>query len=58
LAAARFAVVADIDMRWTFAQPGVQEIIAVFEKEKWPVAWSGEHYFVLRNPRFGTANGG
>jgi hypothetical protein len=49
-AQARFAVIADIDRRWTFAQPNVSKLLDRFETEKWPVVWSGEHYLVLENP--------
>jgi hypothetical protein len=52
ISTARFAVVADIDRRWTFAQPNVEQIALIFEAEKWPVVWSGENYFVLENPRY------
>lgn len=50
-ALARFVVIADIDQRWTLAQPNVSKLVERFEKEKWPVVWAGEHYFVLKNPR-------
>ena len=53
---ARFAVIADIDRRWTFAQPNVENIIRIFEAEKWPVVWAGEHYLVLENPRYSGLN--
>jgi hypothetical protein len=49
-ALARFAVIADIDRRWTFAQPNVSKLVERFESEKWPVAWSGKHYLILQNP--------
>jgi hypothetical protein len=52
ISTARFAVIADIDRRWTFAQPNVEKTIRIFESEKWPVVWAGENYLVLENPRY------
>jgi len=52
ISTARFAVIADIDRRWTFAQPNVEKTIRIFESEKWPVVWAGENYLVLKNPRY------
>jgi hypothetical protein len=49
---ARFAVIADIDRRWTLAQPNVEKIIRILDTEKWPIVWSGENYLVFENPRF------
>ncbi len=50
LSEARFAVVADIDKRWTFAQPGVEEATKEILQGKWPLVWMGEHYAVFQNP--------
>lgn len=47
---ARFAVVADIDKRWTFAQPGVAEAAKDILQGKWPPVWTGENYVVFKNP--------
>ena len=52
LSDARFAVIADIDERWTFNQPNVHEVIKLFDSENWPVVWSGTHYKVLQNPKY------
>jgi hypothetical protein len=49
-AEARFVVIADIDRRWTFAQPNVFKLLERYESENWPVVWSGEHYIVIENP--------
>lgn len=49
---ARFAVVGDIDMRWTFAEPNIDQLTRRLIDEKWPVVWSGETYSILANPRF------
>jgi len=57
LSKARYAVVADIDRVWTFAQPGVDKTVEYFEKKKWPVVWAGENYFVLENPVLRQAQG-
>lgn len=51
LRAARYAVVADIDQRWTFHQPNVSEVISIFQSEKWRVVWSGDHYHIFENPQ-------
>jgi hypothetical protein len=52
LDAAKFAVIADIDQRWTFGQPNIPILIQTFNSEKWPLVWSGANYRVLQNPRF------
>jgi len=52
LDAAKFAVIADIDQRWTINQPSILNLIQIFESEKWPLVWSGANYKVLKNPRF------
>ena len=52
LDAAKFAVIADIDQRWTFGQPNIPILIQTFDSEKWPLVWSGANYRVLQNPRF------
>jgi hypothetical protein len=49
---ARFAVVGDIDKRWTFLQPNVDKAIAKIIGEAWPVVWSGPNYDILENPRW------
>ena len=49
-ALARYAIIADIDSRWTFAQPNVSRLLKQFENEKWPIVWAGENYFILENP--------
>jgi hypothetical protein len=51
LGAAKFAVVGDIDKRWTFLQPNVDQLAGRMVKEGWPVVWSGPNYLVLENPR-------
>jgi hypothetical protein len=48
---ARYLVVGDIEQRWTFAQPGVDEIAQQLVREKWPIVWRGRYYFILENPK-------
>ena len=50
ISAAKYVVVADIDQRWTFGQPHIAWITDKMEREKWPVTWQGNHYFILKNP--------
>jgi hypothetical protein len=47
---AKFAVVGDIDTRWTFGEPNVGMIPEKFIQEKWPIVWQGENYLILKNP--------
>ena len=49
---ARFAIVGDIDTRWTFLQPNVDKLIKRMVDEAWPVVWSGTNYHILKNPRW------
>jgi hypothetical protein len=48
---ARYAVIADIDQRWTFNQPNVGKLVERFQMERWPVVWSGGNYIILQNPK-------
>lgn len=50
LESARFAVVGDIDKRWTFLQPNVDKLVEKMVREGWPVVWSGPNYLILENP--------
>jgi len=50
LSRARYAVVGDIDVVWTFHQPNVAELLQKAELESWPVVWQGEWYVILKNP--------
>lgn len=47
---ARYAVIGDIDVRWTFGEPNVSKIAEWLITEKWPVVWQGENYRILKNP--------
>jgi len=57
LEAARFAVVGDIDPRWTFGEPNVAILPERMQREQWPVVWRGEFYLVLENPTSRAAPG-
>ena len=48
---AKFAIIGDIDTRWTFLQPNVDKLIRKMVEEGWPVVWSGKNYHILENPR-------
>lgn len=56
LDSAKFAVVGDIDKRWTFLQPNVEKIVEKMVAEKWPVVWFGLNYLILANPALPGAN--
>lgn len=57
LEAARFAVVGDIDQRWTFGEPNVAVLPGRMQREQWPVVWRGEFYLILENPASRAAAG-
>jgi hypothetical protein len=48
----RFAIIGDIDQRWTFGEPNVMQLVEHMEKEQWSIVWQGTHYLILSNPRF------
>lgn len=52
LEAVRFAVVGDIDQRWTFGEPNVLALWEQIQREKWPLVWRGQNYLIFANPRF------
>lgn len=54
---ARFAVVGDIDKRWTFLQPNVDKLVERMVMERWTVVWSGPNYLILENPRLPVSPG-
>lgn len=47
---ARYAVIGDIDSRWTFGEPNLHKLANKLENEKWPIEWQGNHYIILKNP--------
>ena len=51
LESAKFAVVGDIDQRWTFGEPNVGTLVEKLKAQDWPVVWKGNYYLVLANPR-------
>lgn len=48
LSKAHFAIVGDIDQRWTFSQPGIPGFFP--QLKQWPLVWSGDNYYILENP--------
>lgn len=48
----QYAIIGDIDQRWTLLQPNVDSIVRTFVEEKWPVVWQGQYYLILRNPLY------
>jgi hypothetical protein len=51
LNAAKFAVIGDIEQRWTFSQPNVSALVNKLAEDKWPIVWQGPNYMILQNPR-------
>jgi 4-amino-4-deoxy-L-arabinose transferase-like glycosyltransferase len=49
---AKFVVIGDIDWAWTFYQMNVDTLLKQLSREKWKIVWQGNHYLILRNPRF------
>lgn len=47
----KYAVIGDIDKRWTFGEPNVVELIKKMQEQRWPVVWEGPNYTVLANPQ-------
>lgn len=47
---AKYAVVGDIDQRWTFGEPNVNKVTEKLQKQSWPVVWRGNFYLILANP--------
>lgn len=51
LTGAKYAVIGDIDLRWTVGEPGVRELFHEMEMEKWPIVWQSSTYMILQNPK-------
>lgn len=49
---ARYAVIGDIDQRWTFGEPNVNKLAERFQAKHWPIVWKGNYYLVLANPAY------
>jgi hypothetical protein len=47
---ARYAVIGDIDQRWTFGEPNVSKLVDYLQANHWPIVWKGNYYLVLANP--------
>ena len=47
---ARYAVIGDIDQRWTFGEPNANKLVERFRTNQWPIVWKGNFYLVLANP--------
>ena len=47
---ARYAVIGDIDQRWTFGEPNVKKLAEFLQSHNWPIVWKGNYYLVLANP--------
>lgn len=49
---ARYAVIGDIDQRWTFGEPNVYKLVERLQNNQWPIVWKGNYYLVLANPAY------
>lgn len=47
----KYAVIGDIDRRWTVGEPNIKPLFDRMDREKWPVVWQSEFYTILKNPR-------
>lgn len=56
LEAAKYAIVGDIDQRWTMGEPNVGKLFDKMAEQNWPVVWRGENYLILANPRYQKEN--
>lgn len=48
----KFAIIGDIDQRWTFGEPNVKQIADKIVEEKWPIVWQSTNYLIAANPRY------
>lgn len=51
----QFAIIGDIDHRWTLHQKNVDVLLRYFTDENWPIVWRGQTYIILRNPNYEQA---
>jgi 4-amino-4-deoxy-L-arabinose transferase-like glycosyltransferase len=51
LNAAKYAVIGDIEQRWTFSQPNVSTLVKKLADDKWIIVWQGPNYTIAQNPR-------
>jgi len=49
---ARYAVIGDIDQRWTLGEPNVNKLAEKLQANHWPIVWKGNYYLVLANPSY------
>jgi 4-amino-4-deoxy-L-arabinose transferase-like glycosyltransferase len=49
---ARYAVIGDIDQRWTFGEPNVNKVLERLKTNHWPIVWKGNYYLILANPAY------
>lgn len=49
---AKYAVIGDIDQRWTFGEPNVYKLVERLQNNQWPIVWKGNYYLVLANPAY------
>jgi hypothetical protein len=49
---ARYAVIGDIDQRWTFGEPNVNKLVERLQTNRWPIVWKGNYYLILANPAY------
>ncbi len=47
---AKYAVIGDIDKRWTFGEPNVASLVQKLQEQQWHVVWEGPNYTILANP--------
>ena len=50
LAKAKFAIIGDIDQRWTILQPNIAGIMKPLTDGSWKLVWRGENYYIFENP--------
>jgi len=50
LTKAKFAIIGDIDQRWTILQPNIAGIMKPLTDGSWKLVWHGENYSIFENP--------
>lgn len=50
LTKAKFAIIGDIDQRWTILQPNIAGIMKPLTDGSWKLVWRGENYYIFENP--------
>ena len=49
---AKFAIVGDIDQRWTIQQPNIAGVMKPLTDGSWNIVWCGENYYIFENPNW------